>query len=479
MNDDLEAVDGLDIEILRLKAALDNVPAHVYIKSLDSTYTYANRATMALFGCRDESELVGHSDDSFFPAQTANALRAIDRQVFRGETSEQEVVTTDSNGNPKVYWEVKTPLYAGASEPRVIGLLGISSDITQIRLLADENQALKDDLATDNNKEIVGADFGLASTLSLATKAGRHDSSVLLLGETGVGKDVIANYIHRVSTRSTGPFISVNCGAIPEALMDSELFGHEKGAFTGAVETKRGKFERANGGTIFLDEIGELPMQVQVRLLRVLQNREIERVGGSKTLKINVRVLAATHRDIASMVADGSFREDLFFRLNVMPITVPPLRERKQDIPAFLDYFTKRKSRLLKLGEPPRITPELVERLSAYRWPGNIRELENVIERALITSEGPVLNVPPLLGDHESEVARRPTASVESDAPMPTLEEAMVSHIKKALRRSGGKIHGDGGAASLLDINPNTLRSRMRKYGIPFSGSKEQQTCNE
>ena len=333
-------------------------------------------------------------------------------------------------------------------------------------LLAEENQSLQQELSATTNTTIIGADFGLAPTLSYAGKAAQHDSPILLLGETGTGKDVIASHIHNVSARRAGPFIRVNCGAIPESLMDSELFGHEKGAFTGAAGLKRGKFERANGGTIFLDEIGELPLAAQVRLLRVLQNGEIERVGGTETLPVDIRVIAATHRDIKQMVEQGRFREDLFFRLSVFPIDVPALRHRKEDIPALLDYFVQRKSQLLKLGKPPKLTPQLVEALSEYSWPGNVRELENVIERALIINEGPQLTIPALTQTPQAPISA--PENKEYSTPFISLDEAVSAHIQRALKRCNGQIHGKNGAAGLLKVNPSTLRSRMRKLNIPF-----------
>ncbi len=334
-------------------------------------------------------------------------------------------------------------------------------------LLAEENRVLQQELGAGANSTIIGADFGLAPTLSFASKAAQHDSPILLLGETGTGKDVIASYIHNVSARNSGPFVRVNCGAIPESLMDSELFGHEKGAFTGAANMKRGKFERANGGTIFLDEIGELPLAAQVRLLRVLQNSEIERVGGTETLPVDIRVIAATHRDIKKMVELGTFREDLFFRLSVFPIQVPSLRERKEDIPALLDYFVKRKAQLLKLGQPPRLTPSLVEELCEYEWPGNVRELENVIERALIINEGEVLSIPALTLSNQAQLETMSSSS--SSDNIASLDEAIRAHIQHALEVCNGQIHGNNGAAEILNINPNTLRSRMRKLNIPFN----------
>ncbi len=290
-------------------------------------------------------------------------------------------------------------------------------------------------------------------------------SPVLLSGETGVGKDVIANAIHLGSPRRDGPFVPVNCGAIPESLLDSELFGHEKGAFTGALAMKRGRFERADGGTILLDEIGEMPLEAQVRLLRVIQHREIERVGGTQRIPVDIRIIAATNKNLEERVTTGRFREDLWFRLNVFPITVPPLRDRTGDIPALVYHFIERKAAELKIGETPRLAPGAIDDLLAYQWPGNVRELENLVERAMILHRGE-----PLSFDDLEAAARPPVAQ----PPAPTGEEALdldtvtARHIQQVLKRTGGKIHGPGGAGELLGINPNTLRYRMRKLGIPF-----------
>ena len=337
-------------------------------------------------------------------------------------------------------------------------------------LLQDDNRYLHDELVRESSDEIVGADFGLAPVMQAAAQVAAHDSPVLLLGETGVGKDVIANHIHRISSRRDGPFIRVNCGAIPDALMDSELFGHEKGAFTGALNRKRGRFERAHKGTIFLDEIGELPPQAQTRLLRVLQNREIERVGGETTIEVDIRVLAATHRDLQSMVADGEFREDLWFRLNVFPITVPPLRARTDDIPALAEHLIQEKSRRLNLRRCPRLTRTVLDELLAYSWPGNVRELENVIERALIVSKGETLRLERLSKNLPREQPNR-SASEPSEAIL-TLDEVAASHIRRVLARTDGRIHGANGAAELLGVNPSTLRSRMKKLDITPSSKR-------
>jgi transcriptional regulator with GAF, ATPase, and Fis domain len=293
------------------------------------------------------------------------------------------------------------------------------------------------------------------------------DSPVLLLGETGTGKEVIANAIHYSSPRKDGPFIKVNCGAIPETLLDSELFGHERGAFTGAISQRRGRFERADRGTIFLDEIGELPPQAQVRLLNVLQRKEIERVGGGSPIPVDTRIISATNRNLEGMIASGRFREDLWFRLNVFPIMIPPLRQRKEDIPALVHYFIDRKSLVLKLAERPVLAPGAIDRLIAYDWPGNVRELENMIERALIQRRKGVLSFETLLPSAAAG-GRKGVEDVGRNRALPSLDEMAVRHIRRALKVARGKINGPGGAAQILGLHPNTLRKRMTKLGIPF-----------
>jgi transcriptional regulator with GAF, ATPase, and Fis domain len=332
-------------------------------------------------------------------------------------------------------------------------------------LLADDNRYLHHELLHLSGDEIVGADFGLKRVMAMVRQVASLNSPVLLLGETGVGKDVIANAIHYSSPRKDGPFIKVNCGAIPETLLDSELFGHEKGAFTGALSQRRGRFERANGGTLFLDEIGELPSQAQVRMLRVLQYKEIERVGGTNSISVDIRLIAATNRDLEERVKTKQFREDLWFRLNVFPIRVPPLRERKNDIPALVHHFVERKSRELKLPVPPPLAREVIDRLMAYHWPGNVRELENVIERALILSKGTPLVFDDLIGEKRDQSSAIPAGT--QDAPL-KLDEAMSQHIRQVLKMTNGKVHGKGGAAEVLGINPSTLRNRMNQLGIPY-----------
>ena len=319
--------------------------------------------------------------------------------------------------------------------------------------------------------EIVGAEGGLRAVLGRVDLVAQSDVPALILGETGSGKEVIARAVHEKSSHAPGPFIRVNCGAIPPELIDSELFGHERGSFTGASGTRHGWFERAHEGTLFLDEVGELPPAAQVRLLRVLQDGSFERVGGEKLLHVNVRVVAATHQDLARMVQQQRFREDLWYRLAVFPIVLPPLRERKEDIPALAEHFAHRAARRfgVRLQLP---TPEDLAMLTDYDWPGNVRELASVLDRATILGEGVCLEVAKALGIIPS--ARTGSVSHPGDregipgSVMVPLDEAMRRHIEKALRISQGKIEGPGGVAELLNMNPHTLRARMRKLGLDW-----------
>jgi len=359
-------------------------------------------------------------------------------------------------------------LFSMLKEPFAIALSNTLKHQEVLRLkdlLADDNRYLHRELLHLSGDEIVGSDFGLKRVMEMARQVASQTSPVLLLGETGVGKDVIANAIHYSSLRKDGPFVKVNCGAMPETLLDSELFGHEKGAFTGALAQKRGRFERADRGTLFLDEIGELPPQAQVRMLRVLQYKEIERVGGTKPISVDIRLIAATNRNLEEMVKAKQFREDLWFRLNVFPIHIPPLRERKEDIPALVRHFVNRKSRELKLPEPPPLAHGVIDRLATYPWPGNVREMENVIERMLIVSRGGPLTFDDLTGGKPSETSLSPTRA--QDAPL-KLDQVMSRHIRQALEMTNGKIHGKGGAAEVLGINPSTLRNRMNQLRIPY-----------
>jgi transcriptional regulator with GAF, ATPase, and Fis domain len=333
-------------------------------------------------------------------------------------------------------------------------------------LLVDDNRFLQHQLLSLSGDQIIGADFGLKRVMEKVRQVAAHDSPVLLSGETGTGKDVLANAIHYASARREAPFIAVNCGAISENLMDSELFGHEKGAFTGALPLKRGRFERANNGTIFLDEIGDLPPQAQVRMLRVLQNHEIERLGGTRRIPLNIRVIAATNKNLEEMIAARQFREDLWFRLNVFPIQIPPLRERKEDVPALMRHFMAKKTAELKLPAVPKIAPGAIDKLVAYAWPGNVREMENIVERALIVSP----TTPLTFDDIGLKTKQKRTADhFESEDDLPPFDEMVSRYIQKGLDMTNGKIHGPGGAAELMAINPSTLRSKISKLGIRYT----------
>lgn len=340
-----------------------------------------------------------------------------------------------------------------------------------------EKQSLLNRLGrSDLTDSIIGSHSGLRGVMERVDLVSRTNVPVLILGETGSGKEVVARAIHTRSDRAGGPFLRVNCGAIAPELVDSELFGHERGSFTGALGQRKGWFERADGGTLFLDECGELPPAVQVRLLRVLQDGSFERVGGEQPLHVDVRVIAATHRDLKAMVADGRFREDLWYRLAVFPIHLPSLRERPEDIPELAAHLALKSAR--RLGLPPCLpSGDDVRALLAYSWPGNVRELGAVLERAAILGGGHRLDIATALGNAPLE--RVPAAlvgppSIEPTAPacgepFPTLDQAMAQHIRAALERTGARIEGPHGAAALLGINPHTLRARMRKLRINWA----------
>src|SRR5437870_5044474 len=358
--------------------------------------------------------------------------------------------------------------------------------------LQAENVYLQEEIRNEHNfDEIVGSDPALSALLDTVTRVAATNTSVLILGETGTGKELIARAIHNGGARRDRPLVKVNCSAISAGLVESELFGHVKGAFTGALERRVGRFELADGGTIFLDEVGELLLETQVKLLRVLQEQEFEPVGSSRTIRVDVRVIAATNRDLQEAVRTGRFRPDLFYRLNVFPIEVPPLRERRADIPQLVMFFLSRFSR--NLGK--RITavaPETMQHLSAYDWPGNVRELQNVIERAVVLCEGPILEIdrdivplPAATSHARDPVARagsaeaaRPNelAGVRAAVPedIAPLEEMERRHIVAALESTAGVIHGPKGAAQILKLHPNTLRSRMEKLGLTFKRTRHE-----
>jgi len=323
--------------------------------------------------------------------------------------------------------------------------------------LSAENAYLQEEIKLVHNfEDIITSNKDFSKVLSRVEQVANTDAVVLVLGETGTGKELVARAIHDISSRRDRPLVKLNCAALPRELIESELFGHEKGAFTGAIETKIGRFELAHRGTIFLDEIGDMPIELQVRLLRVLQEGEFERVGNPKTMKVDVRVIAATNRNLEKAIANEEFREDLYYRLNVFPITIPSLRDRKDDIPLLVNHFIKKFT--AKMGKTLNVVPQkTMETLYAYYWPGNIRELENIIERAVIISDGNRLE----LGDWFPK--RESGGSVQM---FQTIEEREREQILEALERTHWKVSGTNGAADLLGLKPTTLEARMKKLGI-------------
>ncbi|HEV2690240.1 MAG TPA: sigma 54-interacting transcriptional regulator, partial [Bryobacteraceae bacterium] len=314
---------------------------------------------------------------------------------------------------------------------------------------------LQDEIRTERNfGEIVGDSLAFRRVLEQVETVAPTDASVLILGETGTGKELIARAIHDLSSRRERTFVKLNCAAIPTGLLESELFGHEKGAFTGAITQKPGRFELAHNGTLFLDEIGDIPLELQPKLLRALQEHEFERLGGTRTIKVDVRLVAATNRDLAQMIAERQFRTDLYYRLSVFPVALPPLRERTDDIPKLVRYFTQKYARRMN-KRIEAIPTETMEALIHYPWPGNVRELENLIERAVILTRGATLQIP--LGELR--------AAPDAGSPV-TLEEAERDHIRRVLEQANWVVGGPNGAAARLGMKRTTLQSKMKKLGI-------------
>ena len=369
--------------------------------------------------------------------------------------------------------------------------------------LDEKRKQLEGEVELLRDTVIIGREGGLRETMKLVEQLAGKEIPVLILGETGTGKEVIADAVQKVSPRRNKPYIKVNCGAIPESLMDSELFGYEKGAFTGALTTRSGKFEQADGGTLFLDEVGELSPQAQVRLLRVLQEHVVERVGGSRSIPVDVRIIAATNRPLENMLQDGGFRDDLFYRLNVFPITLPPLRERREDIPLLIHAFCQEYAKRFKISHDIHINPITLDRLEQYSWPGNIRELKNIVQRALTVSDTNPVDLTPYLPKDEGwylsekgkdsylkklireqllevldQETTLPPGPAKADNVSPekpeilSLDDINIRHIEKVLEHCRGKVSGPGGAAEILQVNPNTLRKRMQRLGIAYGNKK-------
>jgi len=407
--------------------------------------------------------------------KTAFNLPELSSVVLRLKVEDQRIgaIIAFAKGNKKFTWkhgEILSILH----DPFAIAISNILrfKELSRLRdLLKDENIYLQEELRKIQGNIVIGEDLGLKEVMEMVTQVAPLESKVLILGETGVGKELIAASIHDSSRRRNNPFIRVNCGAIPNSLIDSELFGHEKGSFTGALSSKKGKFERAQSGTLFLDEIGELPLHVQTRLLRVLQTGEYERVGGSETLKADARIIAATNRNLEELVKKGLFREDLWYRLNVFPIFIPPLRQRTNDIPLLTDYFIKRKLKELNLRLNPSVSEKGISRLLSYSWPGNVRELENAVERELIRAKAKncdILNFSEYENNKNHSEISSPLKQSNADQFLISIDEVLKNHIKKVLEATSGKIQGKDGAAEILEIHPSTLRHKMTKLNINF-----------
>jgi formate hydrogenlyase transcriptional activator len=335
------------------------------------------------------------------------------------------------------------------------------------QLLGSENALLREELrATRRDDRYVAESPAMKAVLEQIRRVATSDSTVLIRGETGTGKEGLARRVHDLSPRSGKPFVAVNLGALPEGLVESELFGHEKGAFTGALRRRPGRFEQAEGGTIFLDEVGDAPPSVQVRLLRVLQEKELDRVGGTEPVKVDVRVVAATNRDLVERVAAGTFREDLYYRLAVFPIFLPPLRERPEDLRPLVELFLTRHA--AQLGrKPPEVPDGFWAALRQHAWPGNVRELENLVQRALILSPADLLELPGPLAGAVPSLPSGPALAEPEDRPLGTFDDEVRAVIERALDGAEGRVYGPHGAAAKLGLKPSTLQGKMKRYGVP------------
>jgi PAS domain S-box-containing protein len=466
-----QAVDQLRESEERFHSMADSVPAMIWLADPENRCTYVNKQWLDFTGGMVEEELgVGwrrnmHPEDiDAGPDSLAGHFDA--RRPF-----ELEFRLRRHDGEYRWLYNCGIPRFS--SDGAFLGYIGSSIDITErkasevaLRVAHEELHQLKNQLEAENIylqqelqrdekfREIVGQSDAIKYVLFKITQVAPTDSTVLIAGETGTGKELVARAIHGASSRKERPLVKVNCAALSPTLIESELFGPEKGAFTGAIGRKQGRFELANGGSIFLDEIGELPLELQVKLLRVIQESEFERLGGNRTIKIDVRIIAATNRNLKLEVEQGTFREDLWYRLNVYPITMPPLRQRKDDIPLLVEHFSATYAR--KAGKTIlSVSPREMQRLQEHSWPGNIRELANVIERAVIHTQGSVLHVV----DQFKSIG-------DESTPTQTLEEVEREYILHTLESTGWRVEGKHGAAKVLGLNPSTLRTRMLKLGI-------------
>ena len=440
----------------------DFVAQAIVVLSADGNAVYVNRVALQKTGLTlEEIKARGYFSSAFHPEDVENLRFKRSEGLSRGEPFELEIRETRPGGQYQWILVQYNPLRD--DQGKVVRWYVTGTDIQKQKAeeerLRNENVALREEIESSMFEEIVGSSEPMRQVLTEVTKVAPSDSTVLILGETGTGKELIARALHRLSDRATKPFIRVNCAAIPQSLIASELFGHEKGAFTGALQRRIGRFESAHGGTIFLDEVGDLPAETQIALLRVLQEREIERVGSNHPIAVDVRLIAATNRDLNAATASGAFREDLFYRLNVFPIALPPLRDRVADIPLLLEYFVGRYAKKVS-KKINHINKHTLGLFKAYAWPGNIRELQNVIERGVILSENDTFSV------DESWFKREARESSTRSKGLPALADREVEMISAALAEAHGRIGGPSGAAAKLKIPRQTLESKIRRLGI-------------
>src|SRR5579863_7228482 len=447
-----------------LRRITDVIPQAIVVQDPSGAPIYANQTTLDYTGLKAEDVIAPLFRERIFHPDDLERLREVRKAALaHGVPFEIEQRARRNDGQYRWFLIRYNPFRN--DQGQVTRWYATGTDIDD-RVRAEErtrneNLALREQIDRDSMfEDIVGSSDALRKVLRRVSKVASSDSTALILGETGTGKELIARAIHKRSKRADRAFIGVNCAAIPPSLIASELFGHEKGAFTGAIQRRLGRFESANGGTVFLDEVGDLPPEIQIALLRVLQEREIERVGASKPVPLDVKVLAATHRDLNALVAEGKFRQDLLYRLNVVPIEMPSLRDRAPDIPLLVEYFIDRFGK--KAGKKFRtIDRRTLKLLQAYGWPGNVRELQNVIERAVILSEGDIFCVDETWLKRQAPQFARPTAALNS-----ALQQQEKEMIEAALAESGGRVSGPAGAAGKLGIPRATLDAKIRRLGI-------------
>jgi PAS domain S-box-containing protein len=443
----------------QLRQVIDLIPQQIFILEPDSSASFENQSAREYFGSEETASPNEHMLEFTHPDELESVVGAYENALSCGQPFEVEARLRGKDGLYRWFLQHVCPLRD--EQGRIVRWCGTRIDVDDKKQSQEdahrESLALREEIdRTSMFEEIVGTSAALKAALARISKVAPTDSTVLITGETGSGKELVARAIHKRSSRAKRPFISVNCAAIPKDLIASELFGHEKGAFTGALQQRLGRFEMAEGGTIFLDEIGELPAETQVALLRVLQEREFERVGGTRSIRTDVRVIVATHRDLPGAIASGTFRSDLFYRINVFPVELPALRDRREDIPLLVEYFVDRYAN--KMGKTIRyIERKTLDRLQSYSWPGNVRELQNVIERSMIICDTENFSV-----DH-SWLANKARANRPLADELVAQEKEM---IEAALAETRGRVSGPSGAAATLHMAPSTLDSKIKSLNI-------------